>query len=97
MPRRIEWTAGMDAAIINGRAAHRSWDVICAAIGVSRWSAIERGKRLGALRLLPPVAREEPVDEERDPLPPGHPETWGAIIAGTCLAGSPYPSRVFTG
>lgn len=32
----------------------------------------------------------DPTDLSRDPLPPGHPETWGAITAGTCLAGAAY-------
>ena len=32
----------------------------------------------------------QPIDQEREPLPPGDPVTWGAIIANTCLAGASY-------
>lgn len=30
------------------------------------------------------------LEPSREPLPPGHPESWGAITAGTSLAESPY-------
>jgi hypothetical protein len=36
-----------------------------------------------------------PEDKLREPLPAGHPTTWGAINAGTVLRGRPYPLRVF--
>jgi hypothetical protein len=29
-------------------------------------------------------------DDNREPLPPGHPLSWGPITAGTCLAQAPY-------
>ncbi len=29
-------------------------------------------------------------DQERDPLPAGHPATWGLLTNGTCLEGAPY-------
>lgn len=32
----------------------------------------------------------------REPLPAGHPVTWGAITVGTELAGSDYPLPVLT-
>lgn len=43
---------------------------------------------------------EEPLTEEplaeREPLPAGHPDSWGAITAGTLLDGTPYPLPFFT-
>lgn len=33
--------------------------------------------------------------DEREPLPPGHPVSWGALTAGTLLEGVPYPLPVF--
>jgi len=30
------------------------------------------------------------TSNDREPLPAGHPESWGAINAGTWLANSPY-------
>ena len=49
-------------------------------------------RRLDDLAATPVAA--EPRDEHRprsDPLPAGHPLTWGLITAGTSLAGQPYP------
>ena len=31
-----------------------------------------------------------PEDMLRDPLPPGHPASWGLITNGTLLEGAPY-------
>ena len=28
-------------------------------------------------------------------MPAGHPVSWGALVAGTCLEGTPYPLPVF--
>lgn len=75
------------------RAERASWDAIASAVGVTRWTVIERGRRLGA-RLPPPVAEPTGEDAERPPLLPGHPETWGVIIKGTTLDGMPYPIPV---
>lgn len=90
MPKRIEWTAAQDTKIRQMRAANASWDSIAEAVGVTRWTAIERGRRLGA-RLSPPVGQQTTGDADRPPLPPGHPETWGVITKGMLLEGMPYP------
>lgn len=29
--------------------------------------------------------------DARQPLPAGHPDTWGLITRGTCLEGTPWP------
>jgi hypothetical protein len=92
--RRIVWTPDQDAAIIRMRAASASWDTIAEAVGVARWTVIERGRALGAA--APTVEPTfETAGRSADPLPAGHPETWGAIIAGTVLAGTVYPHPVF--
>ena len=90
MPKKIEWTEAQDTKIKRLRAESASWDEIATAIGVTRWTVIERGRRLGA-RLPPPDFDPSPPDPERLPLPPGHPDTWDVIIRGTSLEGMPYP------
>jgi hypothetical protein len=93
VPRRIEWTDVQDMKIRRMRAESASWDTIAIAVGVTRWTVIERGRRLGA-RLPPPDFQPPPDDPERPALPPGHPETWGIIIKETSLDGMPYPIPV---
>ena len=93
MPKRIEWTAAQDMKIKRMRAECASWDCIAEAVGVTRWTAIERGRRLGA-RLPPPDFKPPTEDSERPALPPGHPETWGIITKGMSLEGVPYPVPV---
>lgn len=74
-----------------------SWEDIAAVFGVSRWTAIERGRRIGAR--MPPAEvvpePEAPEDPEREPMPAGDPRSWNAINAGTVLEGEPYPLPVF--
>ena len=93
LPRKIEWTQVQDMKIKRMRAERASWDCIAVAVGVTRWTAIERGRRLGVR--LPPT-NFEPLSEDPDraSLPPGHPVTWGSIIKDTSLAGLPYPVPV---
>ena len=89
MPPKLHWTEAADTAIRHLRAEGASWDTIAAAIGASRWSAIERGRRIGArapIRIAPP-----PPDPCREALPAGHPVTWGAITQGTLLEATAYP------
>jgi hypothetical protein len=90
VPKRIEWTEVQDTKIKRMRAESASWDSIAEAVGVTRWTVIERGRRLGA-RLPPPDFAPCPEDPDRPTLPPGHPETWDVIISGTSLDGMPYP------
>ena len=96
-PARAEpaiWTPARDAALRAARADGLRWQDVAERIGVSRWSAVERGRKLGVPRPLavpPPVAE----DPSRPPLPAGHPRSWGALIAGTLLDGTPYPMPVF--
>jgi hypothetical protein len=95
MPKKIEWTAAQDMQIRRMRAEGSAWDAIAAAIGVTRWTAIERGRRIGARR--PPADFVPPPESPtRDALPAGHPRSWGVLIAGTVLEGTPYPLPVFS-
>jgi hypothetical protein len=94
MPRKFVWTNAQDAQIRRLRVEGGSWDSIAAILGLTRWTVIERGRRIGAQR--PP--REfvlPPDDPARDPLPAGHPRSWGVINAGTVLQDEPYPLPIF--
>ncbi len=42
------------------------------------------------------VVRGRPAQNDRGPLPAGHPLSWGAINAGTVLDGAGYPFPVFS-
>jgi len=95
MPARFHWTNAQDTQIRRMRAEGASWDMIAATLDVSRWSVIERGRRIGA-RLPPREHVGAPEDPARDPLPPGHPRSWGVLTAGTVLENTPYPLPVFS-
>lgn len=84
MPRKSVWTEGQDSQIRHLRTEGATWDMIAAVLGFTRWTVIERARRLGlAGRLASPSV---PLPEaDRAPHPAGHPETWGAINRGTCL------------
>jgi peptidoglycan/xylan/chitin deacetylase (PgdA/CDA1 family) len=89
MSTKLRWTEATDTRIRQLRAAGASWNAVAAAIGTGRWSAIERGRRIGArapIHVAPP-----PPDPAREALPAGHPLTWGAITAGTLLEATAYP------
>ena len=86
---KLLWTDASDTRIRRMRAEGASWDTIAAQLLVSRWSAIERGRAIGARAPLRPPAPA--ADPAREALPAGHPDSWGAITAGTLLDGSAYP------
>jgi hypothetical protein len=94
MPRKHVWTDAQDTQIRRLRIEGASWDTIAATLGITRWTVIERGHRIGAERppheILPP-----PEDPARDPLPAGHPRSWGVITAGTVLENVPYGLPAF--
>jgi hypothetical protein len=95
MPTKFIWTAAQDTQIRRLRAEGASWDGIAAILGLSRWSVIERGRRIGARppshEFVPP-----PEDPARDPVPAGHPRSWDILTAGTVLENTPYPLPVFS-
>lgn len=89
MPAKIIWTADSDATLRQMRAGGANWDRVAAVFGISRWSAIAHGRRIGAQ--APPRPVPPPSDPTREALPPGHPASWNALTAGTLLEGTPYP------
>ena len=94
MPTKLSWTTAQDAQIRRLRAEGASWDGIAGSLGLSRWSIIERGRRIGA-RPPPRDFVPPPENPARDPLPAGHPRSWGVLTAGTVLENTPYPMPVF--
>ncbi len=94
MPHKLAWTPAQDALIRRLRAAGATWDTIASAFSVSRFTIIERGRRIGAFR-PPPELKPPPEDPDRPPLPPGHPDCWHVLTKGTVLEGSNYPYPVF--
>jgi len=88
MPEARVWTAAADQVICTMREAGDTWAAIGCALGLSRNTVIERGRRLRAC--APPkivMAAEKQVSEDpnRLPLPAGHPVTWRLI------SDAPYP------
>jgi hypothetical protein len=84
MPRKTVWTERQDTQIRRLRTEGATWDVIALALGLARWTVIERARAIGAER-LPANAVLVPDDSAREPLPAGHIESWGAINSGTSL------------
>jgi hypothetical protein len=95
MPKKFIWTAAQDSQIRRLRMEGAAWDTIAAVLGLNRWAVIERGRRIRARpaprEFVPPL--EDPA---RDPLPAGHPRSWGVLTAGTVLENTPYPLPVFS-
>jgi hypothetical protein len=94
MPQKLIWTDAQDSQIKRLRGEGASWDTVAAILGLARWTVIERGRRIGAQRpprdFVPP-----PEDPGRDPLPAGHPRSWGVITSGSILEGASYPLPIF--
>ena len=91
MTTLLIWTEMRDTVLCDLRAEGRSWDAIAAVLGISRWAAVERGRLLGARRPPPTPKSRKAAVTGREPLPPGDPASWGALIAGTLLDGAAYP------
>jgi hypothetical protein len=89
MPRKAVWTEGQDTQIRRLRTEGASWDLIALALGLARWTVIERARAIGAER--PPANAVAVLDEsDRQPLPAGHAESWGVINRGTGLENVPF-------
>lgn len=94
MPRKLVWTEAQDSQIRRLRAEGATWETVAAILGMPRWTVIDRGRRIGALR--PPRQFASPSeDPSREPLPAGHPRSWGVLTEGTVLEGTAYPLPVF--
>jgi hypothetical protein len=89
MPRKSLWTEGQDAQIRRLRTEGANWDIIALALGVARWTVIERARTIGVEQ--PPANAVTGLDEsDRPPLPAGHADSWGAINRATSLADVPF-------
>jgi hypothetical protein len=89
MPRKAVWTEGQDGQIRRFRTEGASWDLIALTLGLARWTVIERARTIGAERR--PANAAAALDEsDRQPLPAGHAESWGAINRGTSLEHVPF-------
>ena len=93
MPKKLVWTDAQDSTLKRLRAEGATWDTIALLLNLTRWTVIERGRRIGA-RPPPTDFIPEAEDPNRDPLPAGHPRSWGVLVHGTCLEGAPYPRAV---
>jgi hypothetical protein len=89
MPTKSFWTEGQDTQIRRLRTEGATWDLIALALGLTRWTVIERARTIGAERR--PANAVGNLDESaRDPLPAGHVDSWGAINQGTSLEDAPF-------
>ena len=86
MPRKTVWTDGQDAQIRRLRTEGASWDVIALALGLARWTVIERARAIGAEQ-RPPHAVAILDESAREPLSACHADSWDAINRGTSLEG----------
>lgn len=92
------WTADEDALIVTGRAQTPplSWDALGKKLHLAPWTVNTHAvaAELVAVpetRVVAPFNPDpEPDDRYRPPYPAGHPVTWGALVAGTCLEGERY-------
>jgi hypothetical protein len=90
---QLKWSEEQDIGLCAMTLQGRPWAEIARAVGHSRWSTIERARRLGVAWGRPrPVKKvaSSARDAERDCLPAGHPTTWGLLTVGTVLEGSPF-------
>jgi hypothetical protein len=85
----------LDCTLLGLRASGASWESIGLAMKLSRTAVVERGRRLGARKMVQKPIVVLPEARDRPPRPPGHPDSWDLITADTVLAGAPYPFPVF--
>lgn len=93
MPRNYVWTEGQDMQIRRRRIEGASWETIAAELSLDLAAVMDRARRIGTSGSRP--TRGPPTDPLREPLPAGHPASWGALTSGTVLEGAPYPLRYF--
>jgi hypothetical protein len=98
MPAPRVWTETERQQIIAGRKRGEFWGDMAPRFGVHRTTLVNAAKKMGVWtpdkRTGQVTATPRPfADRDRNwwPLPPGSPETWGAITRGTVLEGAEYP------
>ena len=93
MPKKLVWTEAQDTQIRRLRRKVRP-----GTRSLPPWLQPLDGHRARSPHRRPTPPREfvpPPEDPARDPLPAGHPRSWGVITAGTVLEDTPYPLPVF--
>jgi len=94
----LRLTAEQIASIAPRRLAGESTLSIGASLGISQDQVRTYLQRAGVTGRRPDLAAAQPPQYvlsprrigSKDPLPAGHPDTWGVIVAGTSLAGAEY-------
>ena len=89
-----EWTDPLDAQIRRLRAENATWGDIARVLGRNPSAIKARASAINA-RHPPPDFVPPRDDPGREPLPAGHPRTWGSLTAGTLLDGVDYPLPFF--
>jgi hypothetical protein len=96
MPLPLVWTDAQDTQLRRLRAESVEWPDIARVLGRSRWAVMMRARQIGARRPpAEPAPVPAPATDDREPLPAGHPTSWGPLLAGTLLEGSEYPLPFF--
>jgi hypothetical protein len=86
---RRRWTAAEDVLIRRLRSQGRGWAAIGRACGVTKYALRQHGVEDLGLPETEETARPERVlPDPRPPLPPGHPEAWGLLLALTPSLGN---------
>jgi len=93
----LRLTAEQIASIAPRRLAGESTLSIGVSLGISQDQVRTYLQRAGVTGRHPDLAAAQPPQDvsprrigSKDPLPAGHPDTWGLIVAGTSLAGAEY-------
>ena len=87
----------MDQVLRDLRKRGMKWEDISGELGISRNSALARGRRLGLFTggsktpqsILPPSVERE-IRRGTDALSPGNSSTWNLLTRGTSLEDSPW-------
>jgi hypothetical protein len=96
------WTPARDARVRELYQAGHTWQEIAETFHTTRAAAVARGHRLGLVSRegLPVTAAAKPAPKPftrgMQPLPAGHAETWGLLVAGTLLDGVQWPEGMGT-
>lgn len=98
MPKRRDYTPEQAATISRMTAAQATCADMALATGISPSTLRGHLLRIGLLTRRAPAVMPLPAPEvneaTREPLPAGHPVTWGLLTAGSLLEGARYPFPV---
>jgi hypothetical protein len=92
------WSAAEIETVATMRTAGETWGAIGERLGISRTTVMSHAVKIGLWTpgsttgdTTPKPARGDDPDRYRPAYPPGHAETWGIIVRGTCLENMEYP------